>query len=74
MVVWLSAPPEVLSERIGNGTARPLLVADASPRRLGEILDARRGDYTSAAHQVVEVDRLEVEEVADRIEAAWNAS
>lgn len=73
-VVWLAASPESLSARVGDGSGRPLLDVDASPRRLAEILDERRERYEAAADLVVETTDDEIGETADRIEAWWNAS
>ena len=73
-IVWLAASPAVLGVRVGDGRNRPLLVSDASPERLEEILRGREQVYESAADLVVDTDELSVSATADRIEAWWNRS
>ena len=73
-VVWLSADPSILSERVGNGAGRPLLDVDASEGALARILGDRAERYAAAADLVVDTDGLSVAQTADRIEAWWNES
>lgn len=73
-VVWLGAEPAVLSARVGDGSQRPLLDADSSQERLGEILRERTTLYAAAAHLVVDTTEITVEATVDRIEEWWNTS
>lgn len=73
-VIWLTASPRVLSERVQGGSGRPLLGTEDSEGRLSEILGERRGIYESAADVIVDTSELDVAGVADRIEEWWNAS
>ena len=73
-IVWLAASPAVLGVRVGDGRNRPLLVSDASPERLEEILRGREQVYEEAADLVLDTDELSVSATADRIEAWWNRS
>ena len=73
-VVWLIAPARILSERVRDGSGRPLLETDGSASRLNEILSERGGIYESAADVVVDTSEFGVEGVADRIEEWWTAS
>jgi shikimate kinase len=65
-VVWLSAEPELLVERVRNGGHRPLLDDDpeATLRRMyGE----RETLYREVADAIVRVDGRSVAEVADAV-------
>lgn len=55
VVVHLSARPEVLAERIGDGTSRPLLAGlsgEARGARLAALLETRLPFYEQADHRV----------------------
>ena len=70
-VVWLRARPETLAERVGTGAGRPLLEGDPAGNLIR--LDAvRRPLYEEVADLTVDVDDVEPEEVAGRIEE-WYA-
>jgi shikimate kinase len=73
-VVWLTADPDVLSRRVGDGAGRPLLRDDTSVVRFREILQQRRSLYEAAADLVVDTSTLGSGAVADRIEVWWTAS
>jgi shikimate kinase len=70
LVVWLRAEVATLARRLGGAESRPLLAGgplEALPR-----LDAkRRSLYQEVAEVTVDVDRLTVGEVADRVVAAF---
>ncbi len=67
-VVWLRASPEVLADRVGDGTARPLLAgtADAAERarRLGALAAEREAVYAAVADEVVDTDERSPAELA----------
>jgi shikimate kinase len=71
-VVWLQAPPEVLTERVGTGDGRPLLVdpaRDPRPRRqvtatLVRLALLRESAYEAAADLVVDTVGRSPDEVA----------
>ncbi|MGI8809543.1 MAG: shikimate kinase [Acidimicrobiales bacterium] len=68
-VVWLRAEPEVLANRLGSSTHRPLL--DVDPATVLKRLDAvRRPLYEEVADIVVDVDDLTPDQVVACIEAA----
>ena len=75
-VVWLRARPATLARRIGRGDERPLLAADpAGPAAALARIDAeRRGLYGEVATEVVDVDGLAPDEVADRVLAVVGVS
>ena len=73
-VVWLTAFPESLAERVGDGSTRPLLGAENGVERLAEILSVRAGTYADAAHVIVATDDVPLDVVAERIEEQWSES
>jgi shikimate kinase len=66
-VVHLAARPETLRRRLREAPGDRPLLDRGFPASL---LAARRAAY-AAAHVTVETDRLEPEEIAERIERAW---
>lgn len=66
-VVYLRIRPETVYERLKGDTTRPLLQCGNPLARIRELLEKRSGIYEEAADLIVDVDGLEVEEVADRI-------
>jgi shikimate kinase len=75
LVVWLTAAPSTLAERVGRDGSRPLLAqADDPVERLDTLLGEREARYREAAHATVATDGKTVESVADEVLAVWNAS
>jgi shikimate kinase len=68
-VVWLRARVETLARRVGDGAGRPLL-GDDPAAALAELEVVRRPLYTEVADDIIDVDELAPEEVANRIVAA----
>jgi shikimate kinase len=69
-VVWLRARPETLIERVHDGVGRPLLVGDTPQDRaetLRRLEAERRPLYAEVADEVIDVDRLRTEKVAERL-------
>ncbi len=70
-VVWLTAEPATLADRVGAGAARarrPLLAgSDAPEATLGRLAEERAGVYAAAAHAVVATDGRTVDEVATSV-------
>ncbi|MGH9077833.1 MAG: shikimate kinase [Acidimicrobiales bacterium] len=69
LVVWLRAGPAVLSERVGDGSGRPLLGAQPH-EALERLYDARRPLYEALAEVTLDVDGLTPDEVAEAVLAA----
>jgi len=65
-VVWLRARPETLVARVGDGAGRPLLGEDPA-LALVELDAVRRPIYARLADQVIDVDELAPEEVAELV-------
>jgi shikimate kinase len=72
LVVWLRVCVATLIARVGDGAGRPLLEGDPAGA-LTRLDAARRPIYASLAQFVVDVDDLSPAEVADRIQAGWDA-
>lgn len=69
LVVWLTAPVEVLAARVGAGAHRPLLATE--PATVLRRLETLRGDaYAAAADVRVDTAGRDVEEVVDAVLAA----
>jgi shikimate kinase len=66
LVVWLRADPALLVGRVGSATHRPLLADDPAGvlRRLAE---ERAPLYTEVSDEVIDVDHLGPDDVAQRI-------
>ncbi|MFI5045564.1 MAG: shikimate kinase [Acidimicrobiia bacterium] len=73
VVVWLQAPPSVLEERVGTGTARPLLHGGVAPT-LERLAAQRDAMYDQVAHVRVDTSGRSVDEVADAVLAAAQGS
>lgn len=71
-VVWLRVDPARLAARVQGSIHRPLL-ADDPAATLDRLAREREGLYRETSHQVVEVDALDPNEVADRILALCGA-
>jgi shikimate kinase len=66
-LIYLKASPDTAAERLGAATAgRPLLNRPDPRGELGRLLAARKAAYESA-DAVVNVDRLDVQRVAEKI-------
>jgi shikimate kinase len=71
-VVWLSASPATLARRLEGSSGRPLLTTEGPTLdALDRLLAERRPAYERAAHVVIEVDRLDPDEAATEVMAAW---
>lgn len=72
-VVWLSASPSALIERLGPVEGRPLLAGAVSKpvETLSRLLEEREDLYRSLADHEIDTEDLEVDEVARRIERVW---
>ncbi|HEY6472462.1 MAG TPA: shikimate kinase [Acidimicrobiales bacterium] len=68
-IVWLRARPERLAERVGAGIGRPLL-GDDPAEAMVRLVKERAPYYAELADEVIDVDDLSPDEVADRVIAA----
>lgn len=69
-VIWLTAPPSVLIERIKDDTERPPLKDGKTfLEEVEEVLEERMPLYRSAAHWSIDVSHLAPAEISSRIQA-----
>jgi shikimate kinase len=79
-VIWLRATVGTLTDRVGSGEGRPLLVSRTEAgsgrqwARLEELNDERCPLYETMADLVVDTDGLSAEEVADAVVSAAGLS
>lgn len=73
VVVWLSAPPDVLAQRVGGADDRPLLTGAAPAATLARLLAQRRGAYAEVAHVVVNTAGRSVDDLADEVVGFFNS-
>lgn len=64
-IIWLKATPEVIVDRIKDGTERPALTQGKTfTEEVAEVLAIRTPKYRDAAQHTIDTDRLTVEQVA----------
>ena len=66
LFICLTASPEVLLQRAGNGAKRPLLKGAHRKERIEELLQQREKKY-ALSHSSVDTTNLTVEQVVDKI-------
>ena len=66
-VVWLTAEPETILERVKDDDSRPLLKGNKNTAFIGDLLEKRRPKYEAAADIAVATDHREIEEICDEI-------
>lgn len=74
IVVWLRASAATLAARVGDGGGRPLLSGRDPLAHLGALAADRREAYEAAAHEIIDVDGRDVQEVTEEVVTAWHAS
>ena len=74
LVVWLTAPLEELSRRVGDGVGRPLLEGGDLMSRLAALAAERESRYREASHHRVETGGRSPDEVAEEVAGLWTAS
>lgn len=68
-VVWLRARPDRLAERVGAGIGRPLL-GDDPAEAMVRLVKERAPYYAELADEVIDVDDLSPDDVAERVISA----
>lgn len=69
-VIWLTASPTTVAERI-DPTGRPLLAGANVAERIEALLEEREHLYEEMAGHILATDGLDVRAVADRIARLW---
>ncbi len=65
-LVWLTAAPDVILQRIGDPSSRPLLNVDDPKGRLTELLGLRQATYAKA-DAAVETSARSIQEIVEEI-------
>jgi shikimate kinase len=66
-VVWLTAAPETILERVKYDDSRPLLRGNKNTKFIGDLLEKRRPKYEAAADVTVATDGRSVDDICDEI-------
>lgn len=66
-VIWLTARPETIYERLKDDQTRPLLKGRNNPQAIGELMESRRERYEAAGDIQIAVDGRSVEEICEEI-------
>lgn len=66
-IIWLTAKPETILERVRDDHSRPLLEDHKDAVYISSMIKEREPRYRSAADIVIATDGLETEEICDRI-------
>jgi shikimate kinase len=66
LLVCLTASPDVLVKRAGNGAKRPLLKGLDRKGRVEELLKQREKNYAQA-HAIIDTSQLTVEQIVEKI-------
>lgn len=66
-VVYLRIKPETVYQRLKNDTTRPLLQCEDPLKRITELMEQRAPLYEQAAHIIIDVDELTMEQVLEQI-------
>lgn len=69
-VVYLRIQPETVYERLKNDTTRPLLQGENPLQKIRDLLGQRASVYEECADMIVDVDKLDINEVVNKIVSA----
>jgi len=67
LIVWLTAKPETILERVKNSTNRPVLNGHMNVEYIAELMEKRRACYEEAADCMVATDGKSREEICMEI-------
>ncbi len=66
-VIWLTATPETILERVGDDDSRPLLRGNKNTAYIADMLKKRNPKYAAAANAVVATDGRSVDDICREI-------
>ena len=76
LVVWLTASPDILISRFrldeGKGENRPSLTGRDMATEIRDVLAQREPLYRETAHLTIATEMLQVSQIVDRIQQAYN--
>ncbi|MCI8466284.1 MAG: shikimate kinase [Lachnospiraceae bacterium] len=67
VIVLLTARPETVLSRVGDGSSRPALGGKVTTEHIAELMEKRRTVYEAAADMTVSTDGRSPEEIAEEI-------
>ena len=67
VIVWLTAEPETILERVKHGTDRPILNGHMNVEYITELMAKRHDCYDAAADYAVATDGKSLEEICEEI-------
>ena len=70
-VVWLTATPEAIYDRVKDSTERPLLNGNMNVPFIQNLMESRREKYERAADIVIDTTGKEIEEINDDIRRSF---
>jgi shikimate kinase len=73
-VVYLAAPPEALTRRVGDISSRPLLHDGDTLTTITRLLDERERWYRETAHRIIDTTGSGRQGVVEEVIEAWNAT
>ena len=73
-LIWLTADPSVIAERLSGATDRPSLSGEQSfLEEISEVLERRRPLYNAAADAIIDTDHREPYDIAREVVSVWRA-
>lgn len=66
-IIFLSATPETIFERVRHSTNRPLLNGNMNVEYIAQLMERRRAIYEQAADVVIATDKKEKQQVVEEI-------
>ena len=66
-VVWLTATPEAIYDRVKDSTERPLLNGNMNVLFIQNLMESRREKYERAADIVIDTTGKEIEEICEEL-------
>jgi len=67
MVIFLSAKPETVFDRVKDSTNRPILNGNMNVEYIGELMEKRRALYEAAADVKISTDGKSIDEITDEV-------
>ena len=67
VIIWLTAKPETILERVKGNTDRPILNGNMNVEYIAELMEKRRPKYEAAADIVISTDMKNAREICEEI-------
>ena len=66
-VIWLTAKPEAILERVKDSTERPLLNGHMNVSYISSLMESRREKYSAAADLIIDTTGKEIVEICEEL-------